>query len=346
MSKSKKRGRGIIVILLILVILAGGVFAFLHMLGAPADASATESVTVTIPQGSSTDAIAGILSDSGVIDSAFRFKIFSRIEGNDGKYKAGVYEVSAAMSPREIMDKLIEGNEDTLTFTIPEGYTLKDIAEVVAKTGLCTADEFLKEAAEGTFDYDFLNGGVQGEKRLEGFLFPSTYNIYKTLTPHEIIEKMLSTFKSVYDKAYASSDATVTSGFGTAQILTVASLIEKEAKLDEERPIIASVIYNRLNSSMRLQIDATVQYALGATKERLYESDLKVDSPYNTYKVDGLPVGPICSPGEKAINAALNPASTDYLYYVASPAKDGSHNFASNYEQFEAYKAEYINSLD
>lgn len=346
MSKGKKRGHGIIIILLILVILAGGAFAFLHMLETPADASATESVTVTIPQGSSTDAIAGILSESGVIDSAFKFKIFSKIEGNDGQYKAGVYEISASMTPAEIMQKLIDGNEDTISFTIPEGYTLNDIAEVIAKTGVCTADEFLKEAAEGTFDYDFLNGGVQGEKRLEGFLFPSTYNIYKTSTPHDIIEKMLTTFKSVYDKAYASSDATVTSNYGTAQILTIASLIEKEAKLDDERPLIASVIYNRLNSSMRLQIDATVQYAQGATKERLYESDLQIDSPYNTYKVDGLPAGPICSPGEKAINAALNPASTDYLYYVASPAKDGSHNFASDYEQFVAYKAEYIDSLD
>lgn len=346
MSKSKKRGHGIIVILLILVIIAGGVFAMLHMLGTPLDSSATEKVSVTIEQGFSTDDIARTLSDSGVIDSAFKFKIFSRIEGNDGKYKAGVYEVSASMSPREIMKKLIEGNEDTITFTIPEGYTLASIADTVAGTGVCTADEFLKEAAEGTFDYDFLNGGVQGEKRLEGFLFPSTYNIYKTSTPHEIIEKMLSTFKDVYDRAYASSNPAITSAYGTSQIVTVASLIEKEAKLDDERPVIASVIYNRLNSSMRLQIDATVQYALGATKERLYESDLKVDSPYNTYKIDGLPVGAICSPGEKAIEAALSPASTDYLFYVASPAKDGSHNFASNYEQFEAYKAEYIDSLD
>lgn len=345
MSKNKKKGHGLILILLILVVAAGGVFTFLHMLETPLDASAKESVTVSVPQGSSTDDIARILEESGVIDSAFKFKIFSKVESNDGKYKAGVYEVSAAMSPREIMDKLVEGNEDTLTFTVPEGYTLNGIAEVVAKTGVCTADEFLKEAAEGTFDYDFLTGGVEGEKRLEGFLFPSTYNIYKNATPHDVIDKMLSTFKNVYEKSYASSDPAVTSSYGTAQIVTIASLIEREAKLDDERPVIASVIYNRLNSSMRLQIDATVQYALGATKDRLYESDLKIDSPYNTYKVDGLPVGPICSPGEKAINAALNPAATDYLYYVASPAKDGSHNFASNYEQFEAYKSEYINSL-
>lgn len=182
-----------------------------------------------------------------------------------------------------------------------------------------------------------------GANRLEGFLFPETYDVFATSMEHDIINRLLGQFDAVYKDEYYNRATEL--GYDLNQIITIASLIERETRVDSERAIVASVIYNRLNMGMALQIDATVQYALGEQKDRLSYKDTEIDSPYNTYKVPGLPPGPICSPGEASIKAALYPENTQYVYYVLDAKMDGSHRFSKSYDEFLKNKNAYINAL-
>ena len=347
-KNGKKSGKiAIIAILLVLVIIAAAGLVWVNSLGKPVDPENTELVRVEVPSGSGTEAIGNILEEAGVIDSVLNFRIKSKLVGNDGNYKAGVYEFSPSMSMNEMMKDLLEGKAaEAVKFTVPEGSSLKETANIIANTGVCSADEFLAAAASGQYQYSFLNGIPAGANQLEGYLYPDTYEVFKTETPDSIIRRMLDRHEEIWNtvKAEAPENA-ISANFTDHQIIVIASLIEEEAKLDNERPLVSSVIYNRLEKGMPLQFCSTVQYALGKHKERLYYSDLEVNSPYNTYKVAGLPAGPICSPGKASIQAALNPEVTDYLYFVVSAAGDGSHNFAAQGDDFSAYKDEYLASL-
>lgn len=341
---SGKASFGLVLVLLIAVIIAGAGYKYIHGIGEPLDSSSQEKISVDIPSGSGTAAIGRILEEDGVIKSARQFKIKSRMDKNDGKYRTGVYELSPSMDMDEIMQILMDGSQNTLRFMVPEGYTLKQIADKFAETGNGTAEDFLNETQNGNFDFEYNDQMVDGEKRYEGFLYPDTYEIYKNESAHGIIQRMLTRFEQVYDAA--ADEATVdTSKYSVFDLVTVASLIEREVKLDEERPLVASVIYNRLNKNMKLQMCSTVQYALGTPKARLMNSDLKIDSPYNTYQNAGLPAGPIASPGQASISAALHPADTDYLYFVLTSAGSGKHNFAATGDDFNSYREDYLASL-
>lgn len=341
---SGKASFGLVLVLLIAVIIAGAGYKYIHGIGEPLDSSSQEKISVDIPSGSGTAAIGRILEEDRVIKSARQFKIKSRMDKNDGKYRTGVYELSPSMDMDEIMQILMDGSQNTLRFMVPEGYTLKQIADKFAETGNGTAEDFLNETQNGDFDFEYNDQMVDGEKRYEGFLYPDTYEIYKNESAHGIIQRMLTRFEQVYDAA--ADEATVdTSKYSVFDLVTVASLIEREVKLDEERPLVASVIYNRLNKNMKLQMCSTVQYALGTPKARLMNSDLKIDSPYNTYQNAGLPAGPIASPGQASISAALHPADTDYLYFVLTSAGSGKHNFASTGDDFSSYREDYLASL-
>jgi len=225
--------------------------------------------------------------------------------------------------------------------TVPEGLTIKQTAEKVAEQteGAVTAVEFEAAAKEGGYDYGFLEGSGGN---LEGFLFPKTYEVTEVETGRDVVVKMLDQF----GKETGTLDWERAQAYNLTRydILIIASMVEKEAKFPEERPIIASVIYNRLKAGMKLQICATVHYALGAWKPELTYSDLEVDSPYNTYKVSGLPPGPICNPGFESIRAALYPEETDYLYYLLT-SPEGRHSFTADYEQFKRWKEEQSGGL-
>jgi UPF0755 protein len=344
MKKAKKRTPVLVLIILIIIAAAAGAFIVtMHDAGEPLDASSDAVISVEIPEGSGTGKIAGILEEKGVIKSAFEFKLKSRMENNDGKYKTGNYDLSPSMSVSEIMDILIKGVQNTLRITIPEGLTLSQIADRVAEAGTCTAEEFLNETQNGTFDFKYDKYMATGSQRYEGFLYPDTYEIYSNESAHSIIQRLLNRFTEIYDEEAEGSD--MTSKYDMFDLITAASIIEREVKLDEERPLVASVIYNRLDKGMKLQMCSTVQYALGTPKARLLYSDLEIDSPYNTYKRDGLPAGPISSPGQASINAALHPADTDYLYFVLTSEGSGKHNFAATGDDFSSYKDEYLSSL-
>lgn len=345
LSKGKGKKFSFILIILVIVLVAIGIFVFqyINTLGNPLDKNNTEILSVSIPPGSSTNTIGEILEDQKVISNAKKFKLLSKLEGNDGKYKAGEYSLSPAMPVKQIMEIIISGESNTSRFTIPEGLTLKQTADKLADSNLINKDKFIEEIQHGNFDYRFMSLLPNKDNRLEGFLYPETYEIYTTANEHQIINKMLAHFdKLVTDEYYTRASEM---GYDMYKIITIASLIERETLVSSEKTIVASVIYNRLAINMPLQIDASVQYALAEHKTRLDYNDLQVDSPYNTYQNTGLPPGPICSPSIESIKAALYPEDTNYYYYVLSPEKNGSHRFSNTYEEFLKNKKAYINSL-
>lgn len=216
---------------------------------------------------------------------------------------------------------------------VPEGLNIKQTARKVSSQCKISYEAFL-EAAKGHYEVPIFEGSAGN---LEGFLFPKTYEVTSNTSARELIKKMLNQF--FFETSNLDWSIATSKGFTKYQVLIIASLVEKEAKFPDERPIIASVIYNRLSKNMKLQIDATVQYALGEWKPALTYDDLKVNSPYNTYIVSGLPPSPICSPGLDSISAAINPAQTDYIYYLLT-SQEGRHSFTSDYKQFLQWKKE------
>ncbi|MDR2771506.1 MAG: endolytic transglycosylase MltG [Clostridiales Family XIII bacterium] len=331
----------IAIVLAILLAAAAGLWFLAEVNMRPVNAADTASIRVTIPQGAGTLAIADILKDADLIRNKMLFRIKSRTDRLDGRYKAGVYILTRDMSMRRIMEELESGTEaETNRFTIPEGLTVKETAEKLDADGLVATADFLAEAETGDFGaYRFLDGA----DGLEGYLYPETYDVYADATARDLIDRMLAHFDKLFtEECYGKAEAL---GFSVNEIVTIASLIERETRVPEERAIVASVIRNRLKQGMPLQIDATVQYALGEQKERLSYADLEIDSPYNTYKTGGLPPGPICSPRIECIEAALNPADTDYLYYVLRPELDGRHNFTKSYDEFLKFKDAYMKAI-
>lgn len=326
----------IAVICVAVIIVAGAVF-YITGLGKALDSNDTQTVSVIISSGSSTGQIGQILEEEGIISSADKFKIWSRIKGYDSRYKAGTYTLSPSMDFQEIADIIVSGKVTTVNFTIPEGYTIYQTASAIAAKGLGDYDTLVSLIEAGDYEYDFLKDAQNNKNKLEGYLFPNTYTVDKGMNEEQIIKVMLDQFEKQPYKVYAESG----SSYSLNDIITVASIIERECKVDEERPLVASVIYNRLAKGMPLQMCSTVQYVLGKQKEVLTYADTRIESPYNTYTNTGLPPGPICSPGLAAIKAALNPADTDYLYFVLSEKLDGTSNFSSDYAQFEKDKAAY-----
>ena len=214
---------------------------------------------------------------------------------------------------------------------------MQEIFERLEENGICTVEELYEAAAEYSYNYSFLEWATPGDaSRLEGYLFPDTYEFYQGEQASNAINRFLLNFHGkLTADMYAQAESL---NISLHQAVIIASMIEAEAANDEERATIASVIYNRIAANMPLQIDATVMYALGEHKEYLTEQDLQVDSPYNTYLYTGLPAGPICNPGLASLNAALNPADTSYLYY-ALDTETGTHQFFTNYSDFEAFTA-------
>lgn len=327
----------IIAVICIAVVIAAGVLLYIGGLGKALDSENTQTVNVTIPSGSGTIQIGQQLEENSIISSADKFKLWSRIKGYDSQYKAGTYALSPSMDFQTIADIIVGGKINTVNFTIPEGYTIYQTARAIADSGLGDYDTLVSLIEAADFDYDFLDGAQNNKNKLEGYLFPNTYTIDEGMSEEQIIKVMLNQFKAEPLKSYNESN----NAYSLNEIITIASIIERECKVDEERKLVASVIYNRLEKGMPLQMCSTVQYVLGKQKEVLTYADTRIESPYNTYTNAGLPPGPICSPGLAAVQAALHPADTDYLYFVLSEKLDGTSNFSSDYAQFERDKAAY-----
>ena len=298
------------------------------------------TVSVTSPEGAGTEDIANILKEHKLISSVFGFKLTSKLDGFDGTYKQGTYNIDTGMTKRQIMELLQSGKVAMdLKVTIPEGYTVKQIAAKVEEEGICSAEEFINEVNNGVFDYAFLKDLPEREYRLEGYLFPDTYFLAENTTVHDLIDAMLKRFEQMYTEEY--QNAVSSSGHTLDEIVTLASMVEKEIKLPEERARAAGVMYNRLRDGITLGIDATVLYAVGKPAGELTQDDLNTDSPYNTRKNYGLPLGPISNPGEASFKAALYPETHNYLYYVVEEVGKDNHVYCETYDEFLNAKAKY-----
>lgn len=341
MKKSVKKALVVLIIILLILI---AISSFLSALNKPKDRKDNTYVVVKIEEGSSTEDIANALFKKGVISSVTKYKILSKIWHYDGKYKAGSFSVSPSMRSSDIAETIIKGVASTKTFTIPEGYTIEQTADKLDKEDIVKKETFLEAAKSNDFrKFNFLKNAQSGDNHLEGYLFPDTYAVDLDADENQIITTMLNQFDKVFSKKYRKRAKEL--NYTENDIIIIASLIERESQVDEDRTKISSVIYNRIKSGMPLQIDATIQYALGKPKESLSINDTKLDSPFNTYINKGLPPGPICSPGKESIKAALYPAETDYLYYVVSEKLDGTHNFSKDYTQFLKDKDAYSKAL-
>lgn len=278
------------------------------------------------------------LDKQGIINYGTVFKAYLAVKGDSADdVLAGEYQLNPSMDYGQIIDKLTNSSSsDTLQITIPEGYSVAQVRQLLLDNHVCTADALDKVLNQYPFKHDFLQDEKPVEEGwLEGYLFPDTYEIYKgNGSVVDTVNKMLNNFASRYGSEI--TDGANELGRSMHDIVTVASLVEREAQRDDERARIAGVIYNRLNNSSEfpyLQVDASVLYGLGRTSGKLTDEDLKSDSPYNLYTTEGLPPGPICNPGYASLYAASHPESHDYYYYVAMP--DGSHLFASSYEEHQ-----------
>jgi len=262
------------------------------------------------------------LHKDGIIKEPHKFNLLARIKGYDKKVKAGEYLISATMSPNKIFQIILSGKGILYKLTVPEGYNLNQIASNVAKAGLGKEEDFLRAALDSSLVH---KEGIDAET-FEGYLFPDTYYFPKSMTPEMIIATMVNMFRSVFTTAFKEQAKEL--GLSIHQIVTLASIIEKETGDPEERDIISSVFHNRLKKNMRFESDPTVIYGIKDFDGDIKKIHLETPTPYNTYLIHGLPPGPITSPGLKAIEAALYPADTDFLYFVSK--KDSTHMFSTN----------------
>nr|WP_283094498.1 endolytic transglycosylase MltG [Paenibacillus sp. ATY16] len=327
-------------LLALLIIGAGSVF--LYVWNGLKPTASGEPVRIEIAKGASAFAVSDTLEKHGIIKNSFLFKYYLKAKNEGSHFQAGVYDLSPGMENDEIIAKLNSGDtvaEAMIRFTIPEGFTLLQIADKLSEEKLIDKAKFLALADsapgwEGAESVKSIPADDKLHHRLEGYLFPETYELKKGSTEEDILKRMMAELDTKLNTLPEGwTDVLAERKLTLHQLLTIASLIEREVVVDEERPVVAGVIYNRLAKGMPLQIDATVQYLLDKPKERLYEKDLQIDSPYNTYKIDGLPPGPIASPSLSSIKAALYPEKNDYFYYVTK--KDGSqtHLYAKTYKE-------------
>ena len=296
----------------------------------PAIAKGIE-VEVQISQGANLTQIAEMLAEKGVIDDAFIFRLYVQQQGKEKNLLPGTYKLITGDEYKNILDIITAGEKQVIyKLAIPEGFTLNQIKErVIADIPFIEMPELESALDISNYkdSYEFLNDKVS----LEGFLFPKTYDVTVKYTAQNVVEMLMTQYQletQPLDWSFATEN-----NFSNYDILKVASLIEREAYIPEERPLIAAVIYNRLKINMLLQIDASVRYALDKWDGIVTYGDLKIDSPYNTYKYAGLTPTPICNPGLAAIKAALAPANVDYLYYVVVNEKTHQHKFSKTFEE-------------
>lgn len=286
-----------------------------------ADNDHSEKIVEILP-GQSFSNIAIQLSNNGIIKYPFKFKLAGRIKGYEKKIKSGEYILSSSMTPMSILETIASGKVKLYKITIPEGLNIKQIALILARAKLCSDTDFLRSATDSCFAHDM---GINAET-FEGYLFPETYFFPKHISTEKIIAAMVKRFRSIFKPQWQERATEL--NLSIHQAITLASIIEKETGSEFERPVISSVFHNRLKKKMRLESDPTVIYSIKNFNGNITLKHLSELTPYNTYKIKGLPPGPIANPGLKAIQAALYPDDTEFLYFVSK--KDSTHKFSTN----------------
>jgi UPF0755 protein len=304
----------------------------LHQAANPANAK----VRFVVPPGASFHEVADTLHRSGLVDNVTVFDLYARYKHLDRNVQAGAYELSRNLNDIQILQALQTAIPEEVYIAIPEGYTIKKTAAMLDQGGIIKGSDYLAQAVAGQYKYDFLSD-LQAGTSLEGFLFPDTYLVPRTATAKELVTLQLDDFKKHWTD---SRKALVTQRrLSAQQVVIIASMIEREARYQVDRPLVASVIYNRLNAGWPLQIDATVLYAKGVWQSTVTTQDRNIQSPYNTYLHTGLPPGPISNPGIQSIDAALQPAQTGYFFYLSDP--QGHNHYARTNDEFNQLLKQY-----
>ncbi|HEV2999953.1 MAG TPA: endolytic transglycosylase MltG [Solirubrobacteraceae bacterium] len=332
--RRRRRGRILAgLLLLFVVLLALGVNALFQ----PFKGDGGEAVTVRIPPNSTIADVGDLLAENEIVDSSFLFVLRARLAGAD--LKAGTYRLRKDSSYGDALDALAEdpAAPRTITVVIPEGRSRAETAPIVRQAGL--RGDYLKASDRQKGFRPRRYGARRGTKTLEGFLFPASYELRPGATADQLVRQQLDAFERQVRGVDMS--AARRRNLDVYDVLIIASMVEREASLARERPLIAAVVYNRLRKGMPLQLDATIRYATRNWQRPIRQSELESDSPYNTYRRTGLPPTPIGSPGISSIRAAANPANVDYLYYVIKPCGKGAHNFSATDAKFARDKAEY-----
>ena len=318
-------GRLGLLALLLIAAMGAGAGWLESQLSRPYWRNSSEQVFVDIPHGTSRMGIAEILARNHIIRNRFAFTLFSEWH-HRRQLQAGEYLFDHPVDSREVFWKIAHGQIFVRSITVPEGWTMYDIADEMQSQGICSRERFLAAARDTSLITDI----APQAHTLEGFLFPSTYEFTRHTTCEQAVKRMTQDFRATWERLGSTGASQLPTDLTPAQVVSLASLVERETPNPDERPLVAGVFYNRLHLGVPLQCDPTVQYALemsGHPRRDVRPEDLRVDSPYNTYEHRGLPPGPIGNPGEASLRAALAPAQTDYLYFVAN--NQGGHFFAS-----------------
>ena len=310
----------------LIVCAALGFYAELRMYAdAPALATDPTNVIINVRQGQSLKTTADLLHQKDIIKNPYKLILIARIKGYDKRLKAGEYLLSAAMTPRQILDIMVKGEVKLYKLTVPEGYNIEQIGELVARAQIGTKAEFIQAASDSALTQKM---GLEA-KTFEGYLFPDTYFFPKNVTVDKIISTMVQRFWTIFTPEW--KERAKSKGFTVHQVVTLASIIEKETGAAFERPIISAVFHNRLRKKMRLESDPTVIYGIKDFNGNLTRKHLRTRTPYNTYKIRGLPVGPIANPGRESLAAALFPDKSAYIYFVSK--KDNTHYFSTTLKE-------------
>lgn len=331
---------GITIVLLILLVVG-----YIYIQIGPYNKNSKKDILIEIPKGATLTKVSSILEENKLIKNKVLFKVVSKFKEDNNGVKAGKYLLSQKYSNSEILDILISGKtyNDGIKVTIPEGSTYKEVIKYLTNKKIGKAEvyeELINNPKEFYDKYKFLD--EKDITTLEGFLYPDTYYFEKDMSEKDVISAMLKRFSEVYTPELKEKQKKM--GLTLQQVINMASIIEKEAVKDVDRPKIAGVFYNRLEIGMPLQSDATIQYIFDERKHIVSYSDLKIDSPYNSYLNKGLPPTPIANPGIKSIEAALEPEDNDYLYFVATV--DGGNNYSKTYDEHLKYVKEYKENRD
>ncbi|MGH2692751.1 MAG: endolytic transglycosylase MltG [Actinomycetota bacterium] len=328
-------GRGLLIFLLVLVVLAGGTFAvYRYATGA---AGPSRPIAIEVPQGATASDVGTLLESAGVVRSGLAFRLAAGFEGLGESLMAGRYDMRTNMTVTQALSTLEAGPlVETVTVTIPEGLELDEIAAEVGEVLEVDPSVFADAARSG--EHSLPPYLPEGTATVEGFLFPKTYEFDPQAQAEQVIAMLLAQF----EEEASTLDWGRAKGLGLSpyEVVTVASLIEREARAEKDRAKVSAVIHNRLHEGMALQIDATVQYALPEENRLLTLEDYDYESPYNTYLHPGLPPTPIASPGLASLEAALNPVEADYLYFLVVDPETGAHRFAETYQEFLRLKQE------
>ena len=336
--RARRAGRVLIPIVALLLVLAVAAVWFLTSLYQPGKGEGSGRVAVTVPRGGSLGVIADTLDEAGVIASPFFFKLRARTTGHTSDLKPGRYVLQRDMSYDDVLDKLTAGPpRNVINVTIPEGRARSEIAPIVKQAGL--EGSYTRATRRGSSKLNPVRYGAPRGASLEGFLFPATYELKRGASARALVNKQLEAFRSSFDKVSLSYARR--KNLDAYDVVTIASMVEREASLDRERPLVAAVIYNRLKQGIPLGIDATIRFAVDNWTRPLRVSELNTESPYNTRKNQGLPPGPIGNPGLSSLKAAARPANVDYLFYVVKPCGNGAHAFSSTDAQFQKDVARY-----